>query len=90
MDRRYKTKRTPKNGFAKRNSSKRYRTLCHYIEETQSLYKPNVQKRLFEIVKYRQSGYFLEKNCKKVLQNAQMWYILKLRKRLSYKTGRMK
>ena len=90
MDRRYKTKRTPKNGFAKRNSSKRYRTLCHYIEETQSLYKPNVQKRLFEIVKYRQSGYFLEKNCKKVLQNAQRWYILKLRKRLSYETGRMK
>lgn len=90
MDRRYKTKRTPKNGFAKRNSSKRYRALCHYIEETQSLYKPNVQKRLFEIVKYRQSGYFLEKNCKKVLQNAQRWYILKLRKRLSYKTGRMK
>lgn len=65
MDRRYKTKRTPKNGFAKRNSSKRYRTLCHYIEETQSLYKPNVQKRLFEIVKYRQSGYFLEKTAKK-------------------------
>ena len=90
MDRRYKTKRTPKNGFAKQNSSKRYRTLCHYIEETQSLYKPNVQKHLFEIVDYRQSEHFLEKNCKKVLQNAQRWYILKLRKRLSYKTGRMK
>jgi len=54
------------------------------------LYKPNVQKPLFEIVNYRQSGHFLEKNCKKVLQNAQRWYILKLRKRLSYKTGRMK
>ena len=69
---------------------KRYRTLCLYIEETQLLYKPNVQKPLFEIVNYRQSGYFLEKNCKKVLQNAQRWYILKLRKRLSYKTVRMK
>ena len=79
-----------KTDLRKQNSSKRYRILCHYIEETQSLYKPNVQKRLFKIVKYRQSGYFLEKNCKKVLQNAQRWYILKLRKRLSYKTGRMK
>ena len=79
-----------KSGFTKRNSSKRYRILFHYIEETQSLYKPNVQKHLLEIVNYRQSGYFLEKNCKKVLQNAQRWYILKLRKRLSYKTGRMK
>ena len=88
MDRRYKTKRTPKKGFTKQNNSKRYRTLCHYIEETQLLHKPNVQKHLFEIVNYRQSGYFLEKNCKKVLQNAQRWYILKLRKRLSYKTGR--
>ena len=90
MDRRYKTKRTPKKGFTKRNNSKRYRMLCHYIEEIQLLYKPNVQKRLFEIVDYRQSGHLLEKNCKKVLQNAQRWYILKLRKRLSYKTGRMK
>lgn len=90
MDRRYKTKRTLENGFTKQNNSKRYRTLCHYIEETQLLYKPNVQKRLFEIVDYRQNGYFLEKNCKKVLQNAQRWYILKIRKRLSYKTGRMK
>ena len=90
MDRRYKIKRTPKIGFAKRNNSKRYRILFHYIEETQLLYKPNVQKPLFEIVNYRQNGYFLEKNCKKVLQNAQRWYILKLRKRLSYKTGRMK
>ena len=80
----------PKSRFTKQNSSKRYRILCHYIEETQLLYKPNVQKHLFEIVNYRQSGYFLEKNCKKVLQNAQRWYILKLRKRLSYKTGRMK
>ena len=88
MDRRYKTKRTPKKGFTKQNNSKRYRTLCLYIEETQSMYKPNVQKYLFEIVNYRQSGYFLEKNCKKVLQNAQRCYILKLRKRLSYKTGR--
>lgn len=79
-----------KNRITKQNNSKRYRTLCHYIEETQLLYKPNVQKPLFEIVNYRQNGYFLEKNCKKVLQNAQMWYILKLRKRLSYKTGRMK
>lgn len=79
-----------KKGFTKRNNSKRYRILCHYIEEIQLLYKPNVQKLLFEIVDYRQSGYFLEKNCKKVLQNAQRWYILKLRKRLSYKTGRMK
>lgn len=79
-----------KKGFTKRNNSKRYRILCHYIEETQLLYKPNVQKPLFEIVDYRQSGHFLEKNCKKVLQNAQRWYILKLRKRLSYKTGRMK
>ena len=88
MDRRYKTKRTSKKGFTKQNNSKRYRTLCHYIEETRLLHKPNVQKHLFEIVNYRQSGYFLEKNCKKVLQNAQRWYILKLRKRLSYKTGR--
>ena len=88
MDRRYKTKRTPKKGFTKQNNSKRYRTLCLYIEETQSMYKPNVQKPLFEIVDYRQSGHFLEKNCKKVLQNAQRCYILKLRKRLSYKTGR--
>jgi hypothetical protein len=79
-----------KSRFTKQNSSKRYRILCHYIEETQLLHKPNVQKHLFEIVNYRQSGYFLEKNCKKVLQNAQRWYILKLRKRLSYKTGRMK
>ena len=88
MDRRYKTKRTPKKGFTKQNNSKRYRTLCVYIEETQSVYKPNVQNSLSEIVNYRQSGYFFEKNCKKVLQNAQMCYILKLRKRLSYKTGR--
>ncbi len=79
-----------KKGFTKRNNSKRYRILYRYIEETQLLYKPNVQKPLFEIVNYRQSGHFLEKNCKKVLQNAQRWYILKLRKRLSYKTGRMK
>ena len=79
-----------KKGFTKQNNSKRYRTLCLYIEETQSMYKPNVQNSLSEIVNYRQSGYFLEKNCKKVLQNAQRWYILKLRKRLSYKTGRMK
>ena len=88
MDRRYKTKRTSKKGFTKQNNSKRYRTLCHYIEETRLLHKPNVQKHLFEIVNYRQSEYFLEKNCKKVLQNAQRCYILKLRKRLSYKTGR--
>lgn len=88
MDRRYKTKRTPKKGFTKQNNSKRYRTLCHYIEETQSIHKPNVQNSLSEIVNYRQSGYFFEKNCKKVLQNAQRCYILKLRKRLSYKTGR--
>ena len=77
-----------KKGFTKQNNSKRYRTLCHYIEETKSIYKPNVQNSLSEIVNYRQSGYFFEKNCKKVLQNAQRWYILKLRKRLSYKTGR--
>ena len=77
-----------KKGFTKQNNSKRYRTLCHYIEETQSMYKPNVQNSLSEIVNYRQSGYFFEKNCKKVLQNAQRCYILKLRKRLSYKTGR--
>ena len=88
MDRRYKTKRTPKKGFTKQNNSKRYRTLCHYIEETQSMYKPNVQNSLSEIVNYRQSEYFFEKNCKKVLQNAQRCYILKLRIRLSYKTGR--
>lgn len=75
-------------GFTKQNNSKRYRTLCHYIEETQSMYKPNVQNSLSEIVNYRQSEYFFEKNCKKVLQNAQRCYILKLRKRLSYKTGR--
>ena len=91
MDRRYKTKRIlKKSGFTKQNNSKRYRILCHYIEETRLLHKPNVQKHLFEIVNYRQSEYFFEKNCKKVLQNAQRWYILKLRKRLSYKTGRMK
>ncbi len=77
-----------KNEFTKQNHIKRYRTLCHYIEETLSQYKPNVQNCPTEIVNYRQSGYFLEKNCKKVLQNAQRWYILKLRKRLSYKTGR--
>ena len=88
MDRRYKTKRTSKKGFTKQNNSKRYRTLCHYIEETRLLHKPNVQNSLSEIVNYRQSGYFFEKNCKKVLQNAQRCYILKLRKRLSYKTGR--
>ena len=88
MDRRYKTKRTSKKGFTKQNNSKRYRILCHYIEETQSMYKPNVQNSLSEIVNYRQSGYFFEKNCKKVLQNAQRCYILKLRKRLSYETGR--
>ena len=88
MDRRYKTKRTSKKGFTKQNNSKRYRILCHYIEETQSMYKSNVQNSLSEIVNYRQSGYFFEKNCKKVLQNAQRCYILKLRKRLSYKTGR--
>ena len=79
-----------KSGFTKQNNSKRYRTLCLYIEETQSMYKPNVQNSLSEIVNYRQSEYFFEKNCKKVLQNAQRCYILKLRKRLSYKTGRMK
>ena len=88
MDRRYKTKRTLKKGFTKQNNSKRYRTLCLYIEETQSMYKPNVQNSLSEIVNYRQSGYNIEKNCKKVLQNAQRCYILKLRKRLSHKTGR--
>ena len=44
MDRRYKTKRTPKKGFTKQNNSKRYRTLCLYIEETQSMYKPNIDK----------------------------------------------
>ena len=88
MGRRYKTKRTSKKGFTKQNNSKRYRILCHYIEETQSMYKLNVQNSLSEIVNYRQSEYFFEKNCKKVLQNAQRCYILKLRKRLSYKTGR--
>ena len=77
-----------KKGFTKQNNSKRYRTLCHYIEETQSMYKPNVQNSLSEIVNYRQSGYFFKKNCKKILQNTQRCYILKLRKRLSYKTGR--
>jgi hypothetical protein len=65
MDRRYKTKRTSKKGFTKQNNSKRYRTLCHYIEETQSMYKPNVQNSLSEIVNYRQSGYFFEKTAKK-------------------------
>ena len=65
MDRRYKTKRTPKKGFTKQNNSKRYRTLCLYIEETQSMYKPNVQNSLSEIVNYRQSGYFFEKTAKK-------------------------
>lgn len=65
MDRRYKTKRTPKKGFTKQNNSKRYRTLCHYIEETQSMYKPNVQNSLSEIVNYRQSEYFFEKTAKK-------------------------
>ena len=79
-----------KTGFTKQINIKRYRTLCHYIEENQLLYKPNVQNHISEIVEYRQSGYFLEKICKKVLQNAQRCYILKLRKRLSYKTGRMK
>lgn len=71
-----------------KNYIKRYRILCHYIEEIQSLYKPNVQNSLHRIVNYRQNGYFLKKICKKVLQNAQRCYILKLRKRLSYKTGR--
>lgn len=65
MDRRYKTKRTPKKGFTKQNNSKRYRTLCLYIEETQSMYKPNVQNSLSEIVNYRQSEYFFEKTAKK-------------------------
>ena len=83
-----KRKDPRKTGITKQNSIKRYRTLCHYIEETRLLYKPNVQNHRFEIVNYRQNGYFLEKICKKVLQNAQRCYILKLRKRLSYKTGR--
>lgn len=90
MGRRHKTKETLGRRFYEINNSKRYRTLCHYIEETQSMYKPNVQNHISQIVNYRQSGYFLEKNCKKVLQNAQMWYILKLRKRLSYKTDQKK
>ena len=83
-----KRKDSRKPEFTKQNNSKRYRTLCHYIEETRLLHKPNVQNSLCKIVNYRQNGYFLEKICKKVLQNAQRWYILKLRKRLSYKTGR--
>ena len=91
MDRRYKTKRILKKADLR---NKIVANVIAYfaiiIEETQLLHKPNVQKHLFEIVNYRQIGYFLEKNCKKVLQNAQRWYILKLRKRLSYKTGRMK
>ena len=29
------------------------------------MYKPNIQNSLSEIVNYRQSGYFFEKNCKK-------------------------
>ena len=65
MDRRYKTKRTSKKGFTKQNNSKRYRTLCHYIEETQSMYKPNVQNSLSEIVNYRQVDIFLKKTAKK-------------------------
>ena len=85
-----KQKNLRNTAFTKQKHSKRYRILCHYIEETQSLYKPNVQNHLSEIVNYRQNGYFSKKICKKVLQNAQMWYILKLRKRLSYKTDRTK
>ena len=83
-----KQKDPQKTGFTKQKHIKRYRTHCHYIEETRSTSEPNVQNDLPEIVKYRQSGYFLEKICKKVLQNAQRCYILKLRKRLSYETGR--
>lgn len=33
-------------GFTKRNSIKRYRTHCHYIEEIQLLYEPNIQNAL--------------------------------------------
>ena len=40
------------------------------------MYKPNVQKHLFEIVNYRQNGYFLEKNCKKsIAKCSKMLYI---------------
>ena len=93
MDRRYKTKRILKKADLRNKIMANviaYFAIIFFLEEIQLLYKPNVQKPLFEIVNYRQSGHFLEKNCKKVLQNAQRWYILKLRKRLSYKTGRMK
>ena len=73
-----------------KNYIKRYRILCHYMEETQSVYEPNVQNHLTGIVNYRHNGYFLKKISKKVLHNAKMRYILKLRKRLSYKTDRTK
>lgn len=87
------TEDTKQNGLRKKDLRNKIiaNVIAHFafiIEETQSMYKPNVQNSLSEIVNYRQSGYFFEKNCKKVLQNAQRCYILKLRKRLSYKTGR--
>ena len=85
-----KRKDSRKPTFTKQNNSKRYRILCHYMEETQSVYEPNVQNHLTGIVDYRHNGYFLKKISKKVLHNAQMRYILKLRKRLSYKTDRTK
>ena len=83
-----KGKKSKKRLLQNKYCSKRYRIHCHYIEETRLGNKPNIQNAILEIVNYRQNGYFLEKNFKKVLQNAQMCYILKLRKRLSYKTGR--
>ena len=64
MDRRYKTKRTSKKGFTKQNNSKRYRILCHYIEETQSMYKPNVQNYL-KLLIIDKVDTFLKKTAKK-------------------------
>ena len=48
MDRRYKTKRIFENsGFTKQNNSKRYRILCHYIEETQSTVQAKCTKTAY-------------------------------------------
>ena len=65
-----KRKDSRKPTFTKQNNRKRYRIHCHYIEETQSVYEPNVQNHLTEIVNYRQNGYLFKKISKKVLQNA--------------------
>ena len=65
MDRRYKTKRTSKKGFTKQNNSKRYRTLCHYIEETQSMYKQMYKTAYLKLLIIDKVDIFLKKTAKK-------------------------